>query len=94
MNCNKKNLVINHNRTEPPGAIAGKGAPSMITKIDNCQLEIDKNQGVIYVHSPRGITLLRICRVPREILLNRDFSYDHLEMIDVVYGMGKIAREI
>lgn len=29
--------------------------------IDNCQLEIDAERGVIYVHSPLGHTALRIC---------------------------------
>lgn len=29
--------------------------------IDNCQLEIDTDRGVIYVHSPLGHSALRIC---------------------------------
>lgn len=36
----------------------------MTVKIDNCQLEVDQARGVIYVHSPLGRTLLRICNVP------------------------------
>jgi|1185.fasta_scaffold595168_1 hypothetical protein len=38
----------------------------MIT-INGCQLEIDENRGVIYVHGPMGWTLLRICRLPTPI---------------------------
>jgi len=29
--------------------------------IDNCQLEIDSDRGVLYVHGPEGFTLLRMC---------------------------------
>jgi len=29
--------------------------------IEGCQLEIDAERGVIYVHSPLGYTVLRIC---------------------------------
>lgn len=32
--------------------------------IDNCQLEMDFNRGVIYVHSSEGYTILRICGCP------------------------------
>jgi len=30
-------------------------------------LEIDDNRGVIWVHSPRGYTLLRICGLPQNL---------------------------
>jgi hypothetical protein len=39
----------------------------MVTKIDNCQLEIDHDRGVIYVHHPDGFTAIRICSLPRPI---------------------------
>jgi hypothetical protein len=32
--------------------------------LDGCQLEVDEKRGVIYVHSPEGITRLRISGVP------------------------------
>jgi len=35
--------------------------------INNCQLEIDQERGVIYVHSPKGHTALRICGCPTPI---------------------------
>ena len=33
-------------------------------KIDGCQLEIDRARGVVYVHSPEGITLVRVSQIP------------------------------
>jgi hypothetical protein len=32
-----------------------------IETIDNCQIEWDKDRGVLYVHSIHGHTLIRIC---------------------------------
>lgn len=34
------------------------------TRIDGCQLEIDGDRGVIYVHGPDGTTKLRISGLP------------------------------
>jgi hypothetical protein len=34
------------------------------TTIRNCALEVDNARGVIYVHGPRGMTLLRIQGLP------------------------------
>lgn len=31
--------------------------------VENCQLEVDTDRGVIYVHSPEGYTALRVCGV-------------------------------
>ena len=39
----------------------------MIVTIDNCQLEIDTDRGVIYVHHPEGFTAVRICGVKPNI---------------------------
>lgn len=55
--------------------------------IDNCQLEIDVDRGVLYVHSSDGVTLVRVCQIPARVI---EQSYDeHLVlwkgMIDIVY---------
>lgn len=39
----------------------------MTTEFSNCQLEIDHERGVIYVHGPNGQTLLRISSLPKPI---------------------------
>ena len=31
------------------------------------KLEIDSNRGVLWVHSPKGYTVLRICGLPEEL---------------------------
>ena len=49
----------------------------MTEKINNCQLEIDRNRGVVYVHSPEGRTIVRIGRIP-PMVIDRRF-------IDVVF---------
>lgn len=36
-------------------------------RFDNCQLEIDELRGVGYVHSPEGVTLLRINGLPTPV---------------------------
>ena len=57
----------------------------MKTKVtNNCQLEIDRLRGVIYVHSPEGETLLRVCGVPIAVI-DRGF-------IDIVYDR-ELAKE-
>ncbi len=35
--------------------------------IDNCQLEIDETRGVIYIHSPNGHTIMRVCGIKAAI---------------------------
>lgn len=56
----------------------------MSTKtIDNCQLEIDRLRGVLYVHSPDGMTLVRVCQIPLAVI-DKDF-------IDAVYDQ-ELAR--
>ena len=53
----------------------------MVNKIVNdCQLEIDRVRGVVYVHSPMGNTLVRICRIPPAVL-----DQSERALIDVVY---------
>lgn len=39
----------------------------MTRKVQGCELEIDEERGVIYVHHPEGRTLLRICQVPEVV---------------------------
>lgn len=46
-------------------------------KVDNCQLEVDRLRGVVYVHSPEGKTLLRVCQIPPAVVDS--------EFIDVVF---------
>ncbi len=55
-------------------------------QIDNCQLEIDTNRGVLYVHSSDGVTLVRVCQIPARVV---EQSYDQRTyqwkgMIDIV----------
>ena len=40
----------------------------MTAKINGCQLEIDLDRGVVYVHGPKGATLVRISGVPTRVL--------------------------
>ena len=44
----------------------------MSTIVDGCQIEIDRDRGVVYVHGPQGNTLLRICRLPLPIPNSED----------------------
>ena len=46
-------------------------------KVDGCQLEIDTSRGVVYVHGPNGVTLVRICQIPACVVKS--------EFIDVVF---------
>lgn len=58
----------------------------MITKLDG-QLEIDHDRGVIYFHISdekkieelQLVTLLRICRLPRDIPENRFLDITHMK---------------
>ena len=66
----------------------------MTVRIDNCQLEIDTDSGVLYVHSSAGISLVRVCQIPQRVMRT---SYDKrvhawLGMIDVVYDR-ELAKE-
>ena len=59
----------------------------MTIKIDNCQLEVDVDRGVLYVHSSDSHTLLRVCQIPQRVLKQ---AYDKSALIwpnavDVVY---------
>lgn len=63
-------------------------------QVDNCQLEIDMDRGVLYVHSSDGQTLVRVCQIPQRVLKS---SYDESlvkwkGMIDVVYDR-ELAKE-
>lgn len=66
-------------------------------QIDNCQLEIDVDRGVLYVHSSDGITLVRVCQIPD---LAMEQSYDKRThrwkgLMDVVYDreLAKGSKE-
>lgn len=39
-----------------------------VERFDNCQLEIDHNRGVIYVHLPTGECKVRICNINKKDL--------------------------
>ena len=56
-------------------------------QVENCQLEIDVDRGVLYVHSSDGVTLVRVCQIPARVI---ELSYDKREhrwkgLVDVVY---------
>lgn len=56
-------------------------------QINDCQLEIDTERGVLYVHSSTGKTLVRVCQIPTSAI---DLVYDKEMfywdgMIDIVY---------
>lgn len=53
--------------------------------IDNCQLELDTERGVLYVHHPDGFTALRICRLPKGYAVPYSSPY----MIDITIGYTK-----
>lgn len=58
-----------------------------MVQIDNCQLVVDVDRGVLYVHSSDGITLVRVCQIPAHAM---EHSYDKRGhrwkgSIDVVY---------
>lgn len=68
-------------------------------QIDNCQLEIDVDRGVLYVHSSDGISLVRVCQIPQEVMR---LSYDKEEhtwlgLIDMEYdrslAKGRAIRD-
>lgn len=48
-------------------ATAPTMATTMSLAVEDCTLEIDVERGVIYVHGPTGMTLLRVCRLPTPI---------------------------
>lgn len=47
-----------------------------IETIDNCQVEWDKERGVLYVHSSQGITIIRICGMPKSSMVLSTGSID------------------
>jgi len=53
-------------------------------------LEIDENRGVIYYHDAEGVTVLRICRLPRPIPDPYDNNGDTL--LDITFGVGTSWR--
>ncbi len=56
-------------------------------QINNCQLEIDVDKGVLYVHSSDGVTLVRVCQIPARVMEQSYSSktYYWKGPIDVVY---------
>ena len=57
----------------------------MTRQVNNCQLEIDEERGVVYVHN-EGRTLVRICQIPKNVITNQ-------EWIDVVFDR-ELAKEL
>lgn len=55
----------------------------MATTFDDCQLEIDADRGVIYVHGSKGITLVRVCNI-NPTILHFALSQLSLNLIDIV----------
>ncbi len=55
--------------------------------VDNCQLEVDVDRGVLYVHSSDGMTLVRVCQIPERVMEQSydKHTYTWLGIIDVVY---------
>lgn len=41
--------------------------------IENCTLQIDSDRGIIWVHSPDGYTVLRLCSLPTPVPLATSF---------------------
>jgi hypothetical protein len=60
-----------------------------ITTVEGCQLEIDRKRGVIYVHSPEGKTLVRVCKIPQFVVNTED-------MMDIMFDreLAKMAKEL
>jgi len=62
------------------------------------QLEIDSERGVIYFHSKFGITLLRICSLPKPIpkpiklsgssRKNPNPKLEDFQLLDITFGYG------
>lgn len=47
----------------------------MIQFFEDCQLELDTYRGVLYIHNKEtGTTILRICRLPKDINLQTDLG--------------------
>ena len=60
-------------------------------KIDG-ELEIDQDRGVIYFHSSKGITLLRICNLPRPIPEPNEEALDITHMFNASWrGIRKLG---
>ena len=55
--------------------------PSKRRLIHGCTLEVHGDRGVVYVHGPQGITLLRICGLPTPIP-------DPNEQLDITHMFG------
>jgi hypothetical protein len=63
----------------------------------NGQLEIDSNRGVIYFHSVHGVTLLRICSLPKPIPKpivslgggrTAPMDFKDFKLLDITFGYG------
>ncbi len=56
-------------------------------QIENCQLEVDMDRGVLYVRSSDGQTLVRVCQIPVRVMENfyTKSIFTVKGMIDVVY---------
>lgn len=55
----------------------------------NCQLEYDESRGVLYVHSPHGQTVLRVCGVPKSSEPFMDITLKFQELAPHTFSWGK-----
>ena len=61
----------------------------MTIVIENCQLELDLKRGVIYVHSPRGRTLVRVCQI-----YLTDYTFDEEKaLLDIISSKAAILKD-
>ncbi len=69
----------------------------MTHKTDECQLEVDRERGVVYVHGPMGQTLVRISGIPMRLfegsMLNVNFDREFAALIRRHGGIGEL-REV
>ena len=64
----------------------------MTLKTDRCQLEVDQERGVVYVHGPKGQTLVRISKIPTRLFwgstLDVTFDRELAALIERHGGVG------
>jgi hypothetical protein len=58
--------------------------------IPGCTLEIQGQRGVIYVHGPQGVTMLRICGLPTPIPNPRAPNDPFPRLLDISYKQGVV----
>lgn len=51
--------------------------------MDELKIEFDPNRGVLWVHSPKGFSVLRICGLPWDLADRVKHAMKTCEMVDV-----------